>query len=312
MKFRIAGIVFTIVIFSMAVCGCDDKEKENAHAGPVLAKVNDTVITPDDFIVSMQLLYFPSERAKYDTPEGRQSFLKLLTTMELFYQEGKRQGINEDPRMEKVVENFRRYLIYHAIITQNINSETIKGFFQRNFFHVALIKIAKPEGANETTITKLKAKAEKLFGKLKEGADFAKTAKKYSDHPTAQNGGDPGPITFTKDWPVEVLRVAGALREVGDVSPVIETPDGFYIIKLIEPYGNLDMAGLTDDRHQFIYNFLLQQNFKNYATQLRMMADVKLYPEVLQEISSRTVLDLGAGSVPSVAPPGVPAVDRGK
>jgi len=311
MKLKFTAAISILIALAMITIGCPGGDKDDEYTGPLLAKVNDSVITPEDFIISMQLLYFPSERPKYSTPEGKEAFLKLLTAMELFYQEGKRQGIEQDPMIERAVENFRRYLIYHILITQNIDSESITNFYQRNFFHVAVIKVSKPKGADDAAISKLRKKAEKLLADLKGGADFGKTAQKHSDHPTRENGGDPGPITFTGDWPAEVVRAAGTLKGVGDLSPVVEARDGFYILKLLEPYGKLNLAGLTDDRQLFIYNSLLQQNFKNYASQLQLMADVKLYPEALREINLEAPMEGGKRTVPSLPPPGVPAIDRG-
>ena len=290
--------------------GCRSKKKAEA-SGPAILKVNDAVLTPEDFMISLELLYFPSERPRFTTPEGRRAFLQLLTVMELFNQEGKRRKLDEDPYIRRVVENFQRYLIYYTIITQNITSETMKTYFERNFFHVAVIKITKPQAADEKTIAALRGKAEKILDMLKGGADFAQTARKLSDHPSKENGGDPGPITFSREWSVEVLQGAATLKDVGELSRLVDAPDGFYILKLVEPYGRLDISKLGDKMQMSIFDTLFQENVKNYATQLQLMADIKQFPEVLEKVEIKTPMLEKDKKIPTIPPPGVPAIEAG-
>lgn len=63
-------------------------------------------------------------------------------------------------------------------------------------------------------------------------------AVKYSDdQATRYRGGETGSLT-TKEgnngWDKEVIEALSALKTPGEVSPVIATPTGFYIVKLME------------------------------------------------------------------------------
>ena len=307
---RIILLSFILLAISGIVLGCRSK-KAAEQSGPVILKVNDSELTPEDYMISLQLLYFPAERPRFTTPQGKRSFLQLLTVMELFNQEGKRRKLEQDPYLKRVVKNFQRYLIYYTLITQNINSETMQSYFERNFFHVAVIKISKPKAADDKTIAELRDKARKILDTLKGGADFAEMAKKYSDHPSKENGGDPGPITFSKQWPLEVLQGAATLKEVGELSRVVEAPDGFYILKLVEPYGKLDVSKLSDKILMNIFDVLFQENIKNYASQLQTMADIKQFPEVLDKVNME-VPKMGEGKmIPTIPPPGIPSFESG-
>ena len=79
-------------------------------------------------------------------------------------------------------------------------------------------------------------KAEALADSLRAGADFADLAKRYSDDAgSARNGGDLGEArrgVFVKEFEEAVF----ALKP-GEVSPVVETPFGFHIVKLMERKG---------------------------------------------------------------------------
>ena len=96
-----------------------------------------------------------------------------------------------------------------------------------------------------------RAKIEGLANQLRQGVDFSMLAQNYSeDRDSAPNGGDMG---FVRQSDLE--RVTPELRKVvnslpqGGVSPIIPTPEGFRILKVIsrEPAGQRE---LNDPRVQ--------------------------------------------------------------
>lgn len=75
-----------------------------------------------------------------------------------------------------------------------------------------------------------KAAAEDVLGKVRSGADFARLAKEVSmDKVSRSKGGEI--VLFAEDRTLE--RTAFQMKP-GQVSDVIETPDGFHILKFIE------------------------------------------------------------------------------
>jgi peptidyl-prolyl cis-trans isomerase C len=79
---------------------------------------------------------------------------------------------------------------------------------------------------------KARAEAESLLKQLKNGADFATLAKKYSSCPSAPRGGDLGFFPRGKTTPA-FEKAAFALK-VGQLSDVVETEYGFHIIKVTD------------------------------------------------------------------------------
>lgn len=78
--------------------------------------------------------------------------------------------------------------------------------------------------------------AESLLDSLKNGADFAELAKKYSADPgSAAEGGDLGYVKRGVFYP-EFESVAFSLKP-GETSGVVESPVGFHIIRLIDRRG---------------------------------------------------------------------------
>jgi peptidyl-prolyl cis-trans isomerase D len=99
--------------------------------------------------------------------------------------------------------------------------------------HVRQIVVKLPEKADEAAKAKARKKADDLLAKARDGGDFAALAKKSSDDAaSAANGGDLGFLPHGRQPPA-LEEVAFGL-EPGKISDVIETPDGFHIIKLEE------------------------------------------------------------------------------
>lgn len=99
---------------------------------------------------------------------------------------------------------------------------------------VAHIMKMFPQQASEETIAKLKLKADSIWQEVTSGADFAELAKKYSDDKqSATEGGVMNWFTPNNMIP-SFAEAAFALKNDGDISPVIRTPYGWHIIKRLE------------------------------------------------------------------------------
>ncbi len=82
-------------------------------------------------------------------------------------------------------------------------------------------------------VNKLEAgkKAEKVHGLAKDGEDFKELAKKYSELPSASDGGDIG--VFQLDEMAAYMQDAVKNLKPGEISEVIETPEGYQFFKLL-------------------------------------------------------------------------------
>ncbi|HAQ20056.1 MAG TPA: peptidylprolyl isomerase, partial [Prolixibacteraceae bacterium] len=99
---------------------------------------------------------------------------------------------------------------------------------------VAHIMKMFPQQASEETIDKLKLSADSIWQKATLGTDFAELAKAYSDDKqSAVEGGVMNWFTPTNMVP-EFAEAAFALKNDGDISPVIRTSFGWHIIKRLE------------------------------------------------------------------------------
>jgi len=88
--------------------------------------------------------------------------------------------------------------------------------------------------AQEAADKKARQEAEDILKQLKNGADFAELAKKYSNDPgSASKGGDLG--WFARGQMVKAFEDAAfALQKPGEISGIVKTKYGYHIIQLVE------------------------------------------------------------------------------
>ncbi|BAI80526.1 peptidyl-prolyl cis-trans isomerse D [Deferribacter desulfuricans SSM1] len=95
---------------------------------------------------------------------------------------------------------------------------------------------------NKKEVAEAKKKIENILQKIKKGAKFEDLAKKYSDDPTAKNGGDLG--YFTKGQMIKEFEDVVFKLKPGDISDIVKTKFGYHIIKV---YGHKPEKKLTLD-----------------------------------------------------------------
>ncbi len=98
-------------------------------------------------------------------------------------------------------------------------------------YDVAQILIGVPEIASPEYVERARRRAEDLYDQLQSGADFARLAAGYSSAPEALQGGDLG--WRTMDRLPGLFGDAVRKLKPGEVSPLLRSPVGFHILKLV-------------------------------------------------------------------------------
>ncbi len=96
---------------------------------------------------------------------------------------------------------------------------------------LAQILVAVPEGSSSSEVARLRGKAEEILSRLRGGADFAGLAAASSDGPEALQGGDMG-VRPAEGWP-DLFLTATQNVEAGGVSDIIQSGNGFHILKVL-------------------------------------------------------------------------------
>jgi len=91
-----------------------------------------------------------------------------------------------------------------------------------------LFKLA--QNASEEEEKKVREKASMVLEKARKGEDFPNLAKKYSEGPTAQKGGDLG--FFSEGQMIKPFEEAAFKMKKGEISELVRTRFGYHIIKV--------------------------------------------------------------------------------
>jgi peptidyl-prolyl cis-trans isomerase SurA len=140
-------------------------------------------------------------------------------------------------------------------------------------------KAAAQPADDPAALDAAKAKAEDLLKQIRAGASFEDIAKKYSDGPSAAEGGDLG-TSFTRGKLAKELEDKTFAMKAGEITDVIRTRQGYVILKVTdhEQAGVPPMKEVLPRIQDALYMEKLQPALRAYLTKLREEAYIKYAP----------------------------------
>jgi peptidyl-prolyl cis-trans isomerase SurA len=137
---------------------------------------------------------------------------------------------------------------------------------------------APPPPEDTAKVTSAEDKAKQLLAQIKGGAKFENVAKKSSDGPTADTGGELG--EFKRGTLAKELEDLTFKMKPGDVSDVIRTRQGFVILKVNQhnQAGTVPLKQVEGRIQEAIYYEKLQPALRTYLTKLREDAYIDIKP----------------------------------
>ncbi|MDR0577155.1 MAG: peptidylprolyl isomerase [Candidatus Accumulibacter sp.] len=117
-------------------------------------------------------------------------------------------------------------------------------------YEVAHILLRSPESASPEQIAELRAKAEQVLDRAVQGENFSQLATAYSDAPDGLRGGSLGMRPLER-LPSIFADVAAKLQ-VGEVAPLLRSPNGFHIVKLVDKRGGTGASAVRQTRARHI------------------------------------------------------------
>jgi len=178
-------------------------------------------------------------------------------------------------------EVIRREVGSHINITHDEEmkyyEEHKKDFVRPEQVALSAIEI-KTEGKKESEIPELKAKAQKLLDRVKEGEDFGELAKRFSDGATAQQGGYLGQYKrgeLSKELEDIVFKM-----NRNQLTDVIETKQGFLVLKVLEHYeeGEQSFEKVENEIQDHLYQQKMEPALREYLKTLREQSYVVIKP----------------------------------
>jgi peptidyl-prolyl cis-trans isomerase C len=309
------------VVALLAVCACgsqlgEEKKQEDSkeelleseklpeglspeQAAKVVATVGDRTITVGDVTEQINRLS-PYIRRRWATPEKRKEFLQKLIRVELLSQEAERQGLADDPEVQRTVNQVMIRLMVKndlekEMLPTSIEEKILREEYDKDhdkYHRPAQIRashiVVKDEAAAVKLITELKAKSEDR--KL-----FREKAKNVSiDEETKGRGGDLGyfsrPAERRDDEPEVAKAVAEAAWTLEKVGSFLEKPlhtdAGWHVIKLTNKKPEMNRS--FDSVKRLIDNRLLRQarreGMDKFVQDLRSKAKIQVFEENLAKM----------------------------
>jgi peptidyl-prolyl cis-trans isomerase SurA len=196
---------------------------------------------------------------EYKAPYTKEQFQKLLDQRKMTEADLKAQ-IRRDLSVQKLFnkEIGSHISISDAEVTAFYNQNKASFNLPEDKIRLAQILVTPTAGGSVTNLKNDKAqndqqarnKIQMIDMRVRQGEDFGQLAQNYSEDQFAANGGDVGfvPVSALDKANPELRKVIMTMTP-GQVSPVLHTPEGYRIMKLIskEPAGQRD---LNDPRVQ--------------------------------------------------------------
>jgi peptidyl-prolyl cis-trans isomerase SurA len=134
------------------------------------------------------------------------------------------------------------------------------------------------QAAETAALAAAEAKANDLLSQIRKGAAFEDIAKKFSDGPSAADGGALG--IFKRNQLAKELEDKTFAMKAGDVSDVIRTKQGYVILKVVEHQdaGVPPLKAIEPRIQDALYSEKLQPALRTYLTKLREEAYIQYAP----------------------------------
>ncbi|MDA1183973.1 MAG: peptidylprolyl isomerase [Acidobacteria bacterium] len=211
---------------------------------------------------------FPSDEAFSETLQLRQMTLAMLRSEA-------RQSLQVDALLESELSEGPPVTV-EEIAT--FYEENPADFQQDEQVRASHILLGFPEDADEATKNEVRTRAAEVLNLVKTGADFAGTARQYSDDPGSRpNGGDLG--FFQRGQMVPTFEEAAfALRPAG-ISDLVESPFGYHIIQVTErmPPRTIPLAEVRQEVQLFLEGRNRDLRMQALVDSLREESQVDIY-----------------------------------
>jgi len=237
------------------LCSCNktDPNKKSPLPDNAVARIGNEIITVEDFQEMMR------HRPVGKNAAAREALLDELVEFRVRVQQAKARGYDRDPKM---IASFDRLLADKVRAEEQaaeaeqlkVTPEEIDAYYKSHLttfnvpakIRVAQIFVEAPANFSEEKRAERRAKIDEARAKAvanEQPTEFGRLAAEYSyDQATKYKGGDVGYLMEGMNSAgVDVIEpsvftAAFALSQPGQLSDIIVTPKGFYLLKLTERY----------------------------------------------------------------------------
>lgn len=225
------------IILMLMVCTLSGLNFCRKHAEPsrVVARINDSEITSQDFISQFKL-HHPELTLSQAETSVKERVLQDMIDQQIILMEAYRLGYDKDAEVRTFLTDKEQELAAQAYLDKEIKLEPINDALSREYYRwmhkvydLSFIRIGL--GLSDQEKEAAEKRAQEIYRLLQSGADFRQTAAGRSEHSTAAN--DSGKYSQVTCFDLEkpVIQRLYTMKP-GAISEPIEVSDAFFIVKL--------------------------------------------------------------------------------
>jgi peptidyl-prolyl cis-trans isomerase SurA len=196
------------------------------------------------------------------------------------------KGMSWEDYRKEIENHIRRIKFINQVIGPQVKvtEQDIRDYYQRHQedyrgsskAHIAQIFLPIGGIRSQQEAEALRDKAISISNQARKGKSFKELARKHSEGPNSENGGDLGMVTL-KDLPPAVAQTVQSMK-VGDVSQPIFTEKGLIIVKLISlpELSPEDFSASRDRIYQRIYEERADETLQAYLQKERQKAFIEI------------------------------------
>jgi peptidyl-prolyl cis-trans isomerase C len=243
-------------------------------------------------LIEFKIVLFEANKAGIEVSENKvdesiEMIKQNLGSEEQFKQQLEMSGMTVEDLREKIKEQelVKQFFDNKTVDIEKPDMLEVKEFYEENkenfetpeTAHASHILFQIPKNADDTVKKEKYEQAEKILKKAKAGEDFAELAKKYSEGPSAEKGGDLG--SFSKGQMVPKFENAAFALNIGEISDIVETQFGYHIIKLFDKKNGeiLEFDKIKDELQERLYIQKKNDYFQTWLNEKQK--DVQIYTE---------------------------------
>lgn len=183
----------------------------------------------------------------------------------------RRMNLEDDPGVKKQIEEATERVLEGALLARTAAVKVTEQAIKQRYDELYANRPATEQVRASHILVETKAQALKLIAQLKNGADFAELAKKYSKDPDGQKGGELGFFSREQVWP-GFADVAFSLQPGQVASEPIHNEFGWHVVK-VEERRLLAPPSYTQ-AHDAIRQQLLQEAIRAEVARARAQLDI--------------------------------------
>jgi len=294
-------ILFALVsLFLGSILGCDKipfiagKKKEvkviPAPAaieakGAIIAKVNNIPVGLEDLNDEIDIYNanVPPDRPelKINTKEQKISYLRNeIIRRLLIYQNALDKGLDRSEEVRQAVEKNKRDILVVENIKEVTKNIDVSSKDVEDYYNTYKEQLKEPEERQVSEIVVgSEQNAKDIYIQLLQGADFGALAKSNSKSSSAKDGGDLGFISKGKKSTQFDAAAFSDSLEVGKISSIFKTPEGYCIVKLEAKRGGSQkpLSEMWDDIKRGLVFLKQQQAIEDLTGKLSREAKIEVY-----------------------------------